>query len=191
MNITILNVAVTTVPTAKGSYQVADVAFKNNTYGGKVEGKKVMSFGASKDAFSTLSAAQPGSTYEVNTNKNDKGYIDWLSLTIAGAAVAAQPNASSGQGNRPNAGVTTPPARGNFETSEERAQRQVSIVRQSSLSNAIATLSVGAKKLEPADVIRTAKEYEAFVHGIKSPGASGFEDIPDFPKEIYEDVSVN
>ena len=60
MNITILTVNIVTVPTAKGSYQKADVAYKNNTYGGKVEGKLIMSFGAGKSSFETLATAQPG-----------------------------------------------------------------------------------------------------------------------------------
>jgi hypothetical protein len=185
LNITILNVSVTTVPTAKGSYQVADVAFKNNSFGGKVEGKKIMSFGAGKEAFGVLSAAQPGAVFEVTTNKNDKGYIDWVSLVPAQAGIA--PAAAPQQRQ---VSTQTGATRSNFETPEERAQRQVSIVRQSSLSNAVATLSVGAKKLEADDVIALAKRYEAFVHG-KDAGPTGFDDLPDFPKEIFESPQVS
>jgi hypothetical protein len=36
MNITLLSVEVQTVPTAKGSYQKANVAYKNNSFQGKV-----------------------------------------------------------------------------------------------------------------------------------------------------------
>ena len=50
---------------------------------------------------------------------------------------------------------------------EERAARQVYIIRQSSLSNATAILSVGAKSLKVSDVIATAKELEDFVFGKK------------------------
>jgi hypothetical protein len=83
MNITLLSVDIKTVPTAKGSYQTADVAYKNNSFQGKVEGKKVMSFGATKDSFATLAQAQPGQTYEVQIVKNDKGYNDWVSMAQA------------------------------------------------------------------------------------------------------------
>mgnify|MGYP003353238654 CR=1 FL=1 len=61
MNITLLNVTINTKPTKNGkSYQEADVAYKNNSFQGKVEGKKVMSFGATAEAFKVLAQAQPG-----------------------------------------------------------------------------------------------------------------------------------
>ena len=76
MKIQVLSVQIITTPTAKGSYQTADVAYKNLTFQGKVEGKKVMSFGATKDSFSALATAQPGDIFDVNVVKNDKGYND-------------------------------------------------------------------------------------------------------------------
>ena len=85
MNITILSVDIKTVPTQKGSYQKAEVAYKNNSFQGKVEGKSVMSFGASKGAFTTLTTAQPGTTFNVEVVKNAAGYNDWISLSPAGA----------------------------------------------------------------------------------------------------------
>lgn len=191
MNITVLNVTVTTVPTAKGSYQMAEVAYKNNSFGGKVESKKVMSFGVTKDAFSVISVAQPGNIFEVEVKKNDKGYNDWMSVQPAASAAAG--------GSVPVSGAKTAPAttgaaanpRG-FETPEERAKKQVYIVRQSSVANAVAALSTGAKApLKKDDVLALAREFENYVFDVKSPGASGFDDLPDFPKEIFEDVNVN
>lgn len=180
MNITLLNVVIATKPTKTGkTYQEADVAFKNNTFQGKVEGKKVLSFGAQAEAFKVLAVAQPGETYEVNVVKNEKGYNDWISMAKAGVAEQA-----AGAISAPRAAAAGAQRSSSFETPEERAQRQVSIVRQSSLGHAVATLSVGAKKLEPADVIKVAKQYEDFVHGRKSAGASGFEDLPDVPAEF-------
>ena len=178
MNITILNVTVETKPTAKGSYQQADVAFKNNTYGGKVEGKKVMSFGATADAFKTLALAQPGEIYEVSIVKNDKGYNDWVSMqkaVAAGTPVAANvPGVQRGS-------TATPAPRSNYETPEERAQRQVYIIRQSSASSAIALHGIGAKAAPKVDdVIATAKKLEAYVlNQAKLGGDTGFDDIPD------------
>lgn len=93
INITVLSVTVSTVPTAKGSYQVADVAYKNNTFQGKVEGKKIMSFGAAKETFSVLSTAQSGASFDIEVVKNDKGYNDWVS--------AKPSQASSGSINSP------------------------------------------------------------------------------------------
>ena len=168
MNITLLSVDIKTVPTAKGSYQTADVAYKNNSFQGKVEGKKVMSFGATKNAFTSLSTATPGQTYEVEIVKNDKGYNDWISLAPAVAGAAA-PTAI------PAAAKASSPAaspRSTYETPEERAQRQVMIVRQSSLSTAVASLAVGGKKeLNPEDVVQTAKRFESYVLGTDQPTA--------------------
>ena len=81
MNITILNVAVPTQPTKTGkTYQIADIAYKNNTFQGKVEGKKVMSFGAQAEAFKVLATAQPGDIFNVTVGKNAQGYNDWIRL---------------------------------------------------------------------------------------------------------------
>lgn len=179
MNITILSVDIKTVPTAKGSYQTADVAYKNNSFQGKVEGKKVMSFGATKDSFSTLALAQPGESYEVTIVKNDKGYNDWVSMAKAEAGAASPASASS-------AGVAGKPAaaspRSTYETPEERAQRQVLIVRQSSISSAVALLTIGAKTAPSAQaVVDIAKQFEDYVFGKQALGPIS-EMSDDFPQ---------
>jgi hypothetical protein len=166
MNITLLSVDIKTVPTAKGSYQTADVAYKNNSFQGKVEGKKVMSFGATKDSFSTLALAQPGESYEVTIVKNDKGYNDWVSMAKAEAG-ANSPAVSAPAGGK--APAATP--RSTYETPEERAQRQVLIVRQSSLSAAVNLLLAGAKTPPPVEnVLAIAKQFEDYVFGKQAPG---------------------
>lgn len=182
MNITILSVDIKTTPTAKGSYQTADVAYKNNTFQGKVEGKKVMSFGATAASFKVLSQAAAGESYEVSIVKNDKGYNDWVSMSKAGAAdagatQAAKPAAASG---------STASPRSTYETPEERAQRQIYIIRQSSISAAVSSLAAGAKAaVEPSKVLAVAKQYEDYVLG---KGASGFDDLPDFDEKEFPDV---
>ena len=166
MNITILSVDIKTVPTTKGSYQSADVAYKNNSFQGKVEGKKVMSFGATKDSFSTLALAQPGESYEVTIVKNDKGYNDWVSMAKAEAG-ASSPAVSAPAGGK--APAATP--RSTYETPEERAQRQVLIVRQSSLSAAVNLLLAGAKTPPPVEnVLAVAKQFEDYVFGKQALG---------------------
>jgi hypothetical protein len=183
MNITILSVDIKTTPTAKGSYQTADVAYKNNTFQGKVEGKKVMSFGATASSFKTLTQATSGETYEVEVVKNDKGYNDWISMSKAGAA-SSEP--TQGAAAKPSASSTAAP-RSNYETPEERAQRQVYIIRQSSISAAVSSLAAGAKAaVEPSKVLAVAKQYEDYVLG---KGPTGFEDMPDFPASEFPDVS--
>ncbi len=173
MNIQIIATSVETKPTQKGSYQQLEVTYKNLTYQGKTESKKIMSFGANAAAFKALAQAAPGSIWDVEVVKNAQGYNDWTSVQPSnGAPAAAAPGKAPTTSTAPRTG---------YETPEERAQRQILIVRQSSLSSAVATLSVGAKAVKPSDVIALAQEYENYVFGIKDPGPSGFEDLPDFP----------
>ena len=172
MNITILSTDIKTVPTAKGSYQVADIAYKNNTFQGKVEGKKVMSFGATANAFKVLAEAVSGDTFNVTVVKNDKGYNDWTALTKGDASAAATPSTGAAK-------TTTTPTKTTYETPEERAQRQVLIVRQSSVSSALGILSVGSKTtLKVADVLATAATIEKYVfNGFLETSA----EVSDFP----------
>jgi hypothetical protein len=165
---------------------VADVAFKNNTFNGKVEGKKVMSFGKTKDAFATLAQAQPGTTYEVTIEKNDKGYNDWVSMQTANVS-ATGVQAPGPSGVQRGSGAVSASPRSNFETPEERAKRQVLIVRQSSIASAVAALSVGAKSaLKAEDIKVLAKDFEKFI--FDNNNATGFDDIPNFPPELEPNV---
>lgn len=179
MNITLLSVSILTKPTKTGkTYQVADVAYKNNSFQGKVEGKQVMAFGATKNAFDALSTAQPGTTWEVTVVKNPAGYNDWTNMEPAEVGASAPSTPSNGASKAPSVAPKS-----NYETSEERAQRQILIVRQSSLSSAVSALTPGAKSpLKAEEVVSLAGQFENYVFG---RGATGFEDIPDFdPKDF-------
>lgn len=180
MQIQIIATSVETKPTAKGSYQQLEVTYKNLSYQGKVESKKLMSFGANANAFKTLADAPTGSQWEVTVVKNAQGYNDWTTVVAATATsvLAYVPNTA----NKPAATTT----RSTYETPEERAQRQIYIIRQSSISSAIATLSVGAKSVKPEEVLAIAKQYENYVFDVKDPGPSGFEDLPDFDVPTVE-----
>ena len=151
--IRIINVASVTKPAAKGSYIQLDVAFTNLS-SNKTEGKKIMSF-ALKETYEALKNATNGEEYTITTKKNEKtGYWDWVGATKDGGG---------------GGGQTVPAPKGNaspkstYETPEERAQKQVYIVRQSSLTNAIATMKLDKAALDPADVIRVAQMYEDYV----------------------------
>lgn len=185
MQITILNIAKVqkTGPSGK-PYDVLDIAYKNDTFQGKVEGKNLMPFGANAGGFNVLKNATTGQTYEITVVKNDKGYNDWTNATQVEAGAAPSPAQAPQRSS--NAAAPAPSAArvNTFETPEERAKKQVYIIRQSSLSAAIGTLSPGAKSaLKPADVIAAAKEYEAYVLDLNTePQAAdeelGTDDIP-------------
>ena len=189
LNITILSVDIKTKPNSRGgTYQDAEVAFKNNTYQGKVEGKSVRSLGAKEAAFKVLATAQPGETYEVQVVKNEKGFNDWVSLQKSQPGVAA-PNVPTVQSK--SSGATAAP-RSTYETPEERAKKQVYIIRQSSVSSAIAIHSVGAKTLGLDPVLDTAKRIETYVlgHTNGATGATGFDDVPDLDPEFQEQLNI-
>jgi hypothetical protein len=154
---------------------VLDIAFKNLTFQGKVEGKKLFSFGGNASAFKVLQSAESGQVYDIDVKKNDAGYNDWTNavLSTAGASPTGGSPAPRSINN------SSPAPRSNYETPEERAQKQVYIVRQSSLANSISTLTTGAKAPPSPDaVIALAKEFEQYVFG-KEPVdvASAFDNL--------------
>jgi hypothetical protein len=156
MYISIINVTHETVPTAKGSYGKLDIAYKNDQ--GKTEGKKVVSF-TNEAVFNILKVAKTGDAFNVVTEKDDNNYWQWTSVTpVTGGAAPGQEVA------RPVAGATASP-KSTYETPEERAKKQVYIVRQSSISSAL-EYSKSVKALKTVeDVIKVAQQFEAFVFG--------------------------
>lgn len=175
MQIQVISTSVETKPTAKGSYQQLEVVYKNLTYQGKVESKKIMSFGAGAKAFTTLSAAGNGGTFDITVVKNAAGYNDWTDcVTAVAGAAPAQATAVPG-------GKASTPVKSTYETPEERAQRQVLIVRQSSVSSALTLHAMGAKSPPKLDeVLDTAQKISDFVFQMKGERAPMFEDVPDF-----------
>ncbi len=164
-NIEIIKVKSETKPTAKGSYTMLDVAFTNLS-SGKVESKKIMSF-ANKTVFDILSKAESDQKFTVTSEKNEKtGYWDWVSVDTGAAS----------SGSSTTKGFTSP--KSTYETAEERAKRQVLIVRQSSLTAAITTLKDAKGSLNPDDVVSLAQDYVAWVFQ-EAPNPVGFEDMED------------
>src|SRR5712664_2310729 len=130
IQIQVLSVAVETKPTSKGSYQQLEVAYKDLTNGGKVSAKKLMSF-TNKPVFEAMVTAKPTEIFDVTMEKGEK-YWDWVKVTKATASTAGSTSTKA------TASTVTPAgnSRG-FETPEERAKKQIYIVRQSSVSAAI------------------------------------------------------
>jgi hypothetical protein len=150
MLITIRSVEVTTTP-AKGKgrpYQTAQLSY---TVNGETKAWKLMSF-SNPAVFATLSKAEEGESYEITTGKNDQDYTVWTSATKAdGTAPAGKTPVKVASGST-------------YETREERAAKQLLIVRQSSLTAALTTLSPGAKgPLNPTEVTALAEAYASWV----------------------------
>ena len=158
LGIQIIKTEIKTVPTAKGSYQVNDLAYKDLN-SGKVAGKKIMSFGHTADVFKTLATAQSDEVYTINQEKlpgkDGQEYWTWLS------AIKLDDIAKSVAETKTQTIATT--VKSNYETPEERAKKQVFIVRQNCVTNAVNTLSVGSKSVNPEQVIEVAEKYYNYV----------------------------
>lgn len=123
---------------------------------------------ALKDSLASLA---PNDEFTLTQEKNAAGFNDVKSIvkgfatedidssSQAGVGTPAKANSSRSGSSQSNSYTQR-----DYETKEERAARQVSIVRQSSLSNAIATLTVGSKAaLKVEEVLEVAQQYVDFV----------------------------
>ena len=164
MQITINNVDVQD----KGKYKIAVIDYQNQE--GRNEKKNVVSFG-NKTLYATLSSAKQGEVFDVKLNKNEKGYWEFTEATKSQGG--ASPQATSTASASPKS---------TYETPEERAARQVYIIRQSSLSTAVSILSVGAKAIKTSDVLATAKVLEDYVFGKASDPTS----ISEFVEDTFD-----
>jgi len=145
MQIEILSVAVNDM----GKYKEANVSYKDRD--GKSQGKKIVSF-KFPEVFSAVVDAKPGNIFEVKPVK-EGNFWNWAEAV----KVEGGPKAATLENVK-----ATP--RSTYETPEERAARQVFIIRQSGLSNAIEYFKLTEhKKAKPADVLALAQTFEDFV----------------------------
>jgi hypothetical protein len=121
--------------------------------------------------------------YDINSIK--KGWGEGDPQVPAQAPAEKLPTSNNKSGNSYNSS--------SYPTAEERAATQQYIIRQSSLTNAVATLAVGAKAVNPDDVIKLAERYRNYVNGTevsveqvvrKAKGKVGVEAIEDMADDI-------
>jgi len=139
----------------KGKYQQLTVCY-TDLNSGKDFTYKLMSF-LNKAGYELLKSAKKGDEFHVVCNKNDKGYWQWDEIYKSGEQVKTT--------------KASPSPRSTYETPEERARKQLYIVRQSSLTNAIAMLQAAADKKTPINVdtvIHVAQKFEDYVFGINT-----------------------
>lgn len=132
MRVKIVSVSVETVNSGRKNYRKATVIY---TFNGQARTQNVMDF-SNPAVFKTVASwegAPPADEVEVEVGKNAGGFNEWRSIGAAssgGEATVPAPAAA------PKSGTYTAPAR-DFETRDERAARQVLIVKQSSLERAV------------------------------------------------------
>ena len=164
------------VTKANKPYDFLEVTYKNLSFGDKVENKKVMPFG-SKEVFATLKGSTGGDVFTLQREKDNAGYWQWIGIA-AGDVQIEQSGSTAGASAAKSA---TPSPKSTFETPEERAKKQVYIVRQSSISAAIETLKTDKKAPTVQEVLAVAKQYEQYVFGIAEVAAT--EKLPEQDEE--------
>ena len=185
MKIKIIAVEAANAKTKAGKdYKFLEVTYKNLSFDNKTETKKLMPFG-SKEVFKEIENAGAGDVFTLLREKDNDGFWQWIGISAGDVELetTTAPTATAA----PKAGGATP-AKSTFETPEERAIKQVYIVRQSSISAAIDTLKTDKKNPSKEEVVELAKYYESYVFGqlekvavanpVKAPDFDPDEDIP-------------
>lgn len=135
----------------------------------KLDGKKLVEYYTAPDVWKTLLNAKPNDTFSVDMEKENSYWV-WKAVHRQDG-VASPPVATT-----PTQKATTQ-TRSNYETPEERAARQIMIVRQSSIASAVGLLAPN-KIVDPSKVLEIAAQFEAFVLNQKAAVESIAEDIP-------------
>ena len=174
--IEVIDVATPTfVKTAKGGYNIVEIAYKED---GKVSGKKIVDF-ANPEVYKAVLElkAKDAATVviEKEAGRDGKEYWQWKSVTpgaIQQVSDSTAQSASSTPSARTPAGRVTG---SNYETAEERAAKQVYIVRQSSITAALKYFEQTNADVTVNDVITLAETFKEFVfngHPIKAKQAT-------------------
>jgi hypothetical protein len=149
------NLTTENVVKGKSRYTKAVVEY---TYNGEPRKQTMMSF-SNPGIFKQVQELTPGQEIDVDVIKNEAGFNEWSRITVGDTATPAKGTPTGAVG----AGVTKVTG-SNYETATERAARQVLIVKQSSLSAAVASLTPGAKApLSVEEVIERAQAFVDFV----------------------------
>jgi hypothetical protein len=157
MKVVFQGVSTENVVRGKSRYTKATVDY---TYNGEARKQTIMSF-ANPGIFKQVQELQAGTEIEVTTGKNEAGFTEWTAITIGDRL----PSGSTASAVPSSTGVTRVTG-SNYESKEERAARQVLIVKQSSLGAAVESLTPGAKApLDRKAVLELAQFYVDWVFG--------------------------
>ena len=170
-NVTIQEVVVENGGAGKNKWQKATVTY---TYNGQNRKQNVMSF-TNPAVFAFVSKIQHPTPVTVTITKNAKGYDEWAAVEPATEGSTSPVKAAGA----PSGGKVVG---SNWETPEERAKRQLMIVRQSSISNALEFFkNQGTQEFQVVEVLGIAQQFVDFVYGTEEKLGSmdGIEqDIP-------------
>ena len=138
-----------------GTYKGAEIVFKDAN--GKVQTKNIHENGLkyAPAVNNGLESLEPGDNFTVEMEKKDD-FWTWISIK-KGIEQEEKQKTTTQQ--------STTTKSTSWETAEERAARQKLIVRQSSLTNAVAFLAIqpGSMPITEVDVIETATTFYNWV----------------------------
>lgn len=173
--ITISEVAVEEVKKGKNAYFVANVTYQTGR--GESKTKKIMSF-ANPAVFAVAKAAKAGEVYDIAYVPGDE-YYNWASMKNMSGDAEAVSNIPS------KAGAATAPTGGKvtgstYETAEERKVKQLLIVKQSGINNALEYFKLTeATPDSVSDVTAVAQQFVDYVYGNDKTLAEMDNDWPD------------
>jgi hypothetical protein len=158
-----------------GKWQKLDIEYIRD---GKKQKKTLVAIADTKEVVRKLvQDFNEGDNIEVTLKKSDDGeFWNWVDVTaVVGQQAAAK---------------TSTQVRGGWETPEERAKKQVYIVRQSSIANAL-ELHKNNAKLTVKEVLATAAQFEDYVFGAfedADPIVPKKEEKPAVDKDFEDDI---
>jgi len=157
------------VKTAKGGYNVVEIAFKQE---GKVGGKKIVDF-AAPDVYKAVLGLKSKDIANVVIEKEEgrdgKEYWQWKSVD-KGTGDSASGDVSSSDSPRATGPIVSgakAPGRvtgSNYETPDERTARQLLIVRQSSVTAALKFYEQTEADVGRQEVVELAEFFKDYVY---------------------------
>lgn len=175
--ITISEVAVEEVKKGKNAYFVANVTYQTGR--GESKTKKIMSF-ANPAVFAIAKAAKAGEVYDIAFVPGDE-YYNWASMKALGGSDEPQSAPQkAGAAAAPTGGKVTGST---YETAEERKVKQLLIVKQSSITNALVYFKDvndgGGEPPTIESVLNVAQQFVDYVYGNDKTLAEMDNDLPD------------
>ena len=166
--IVIQEVKIEEVRNGRNKYDKAEVVYSFN---GQNRTQKLMSF-SNPAIFAQVRKMVSGETYDVEVVKNEAGFNSWAKIV----AVSGEPAPGvAASGDKPTTGRTTVST---YETAEERKIKQMYIIKQSSITNAIARAGQNPDPLS-IDILGLAQQFVDFVYGNQE--ADLFQEDNDIP----------
>lgn len=161
LNAKVISVSgIESVVKGKQRYKTLTIVYSKD---GKEEAKKLVDFN-NKEVFETASSLSAGDNINITIEKQGD-FWNWTNLTSLEGGGKTYSQVAETRSARPTS---------TFETSEERAKKQIYIVRQSSLGAAIEYFKLTeAKKVKTEDIMLLAKQFENFVFDNQEDTNSG------------------